>query len=434
MVGGGRRRRGLALRADESRSLAPSVSRRGPPVEPAGGNRPAPPRRLAVDQRRRLRLQRGRDPRGVPHPRVRPRLPAPRGHRRRRRLHRRHRCNRRPAPGALGHHRPRRPGDGPQRGPSPRHRRPRRLPRRRRLPSARVAVLPRPRDGRARRRRRRRPQCPAARRPARRPSGGACSGRSAARAAERRPGRARARLQHGVLARGTARGRRVRPDLHGRRRRRRCVLARDRTRLGDRLPPRGPRVAPPPRGAPRLPASAAWLRPQRGARRGPPPLALHGHRHGAVAGAHLRLLPGVARPPARVPRALRRGRLPVGVPRRRTRARPAAPGGRTPRRSGCVDGAPRRARDGVRGPGGRGRPLSRRVGGGRRGARSDTRAAARKQAALPLRRRPAVPAPAGRASVGTAAPPGPGPPHDRSWCRPARPAPPCARRRPVVAR
>ena len=85
-------------------------------------------------------------------------------------------------------------------------------------------------------------------------------------------------------------GRRLRPRLHGGRRRRRPLLAGRWTAAGrsasTRRPWSGTTAA---SGPARLPAPAARLRAQRGAGRGPPPRSLHPRRHGPLARAHLQL-------------------------------------------------------------------------------------------------------------------------------------------------
>ena len=117
------------------------------------------------------------------------------------------------------------------------------------------------------------------------------------------------------------RGRRLRPGLHVPPATTSTSAGRSLDReLEDRVPPGGARLAPPPAGPARLPAPAARLRAQRGARRGPPPRPLHAGRHGALARAAstTRYAPSLA-DAADLPRRLRRRRLPVRLPRRRAR-------------------------------------------------------------------------------------------------------------------
>ena len=77
-------------------------------------------------------------------------------------------------------------------------------------------------------------------------------------------GRAHPGLQHGVPARGARGDRRLRPDLPGRGRRRRRLLADPARGVDDRLQPRRGGLAPPAAIGPRVLAAAAGLRPGRG--------------------------------------------------------------------------------------------------------------------------------------------------------------------------
>ena len=97
------------------------------------------------------------------------------------------------------------------------------------------------------------------------------AGRADARAARRSHRRARARLQHGVPARGAARHRRVQPDLSARRRRRRRLLAAAGEAAADRLRAVGARLAPPSAVDQGVLAPAGRLRRGRGVARGAPP-------------------------------------------------------------------------------------------------------------------------------------------------------------------
>ena len=225
-------------------------------------------------------------------------------------------------------------------------RRPRRLPRQRRVPDAGVAVLPRARPRRARRRRRRRPERAAARRPPRRPRGRArarrarCTCSFADDRAEHIPGCNMAFWKDVLVEVGgfdpiyTAAGDDV--DV--------CWKVLDRGwEIGfhpaalvwhHRRP--GLRAVPPP---------AARLRARRGARRGATSRPVHPRRdaRGGAAASTARLVPSLGAP-AGVPRRLRRRGVPVGVPSRQPRARRPPPGrgaGRGRRRLHRAAGAAR---------------------------------------------------------------------------------------------
>src|SRR5262249_32510257 len=134
--------------------------------------------------------------------------------------------------------------------------------------------------------------------------GGPIAGRADARAAERLGGRARSRLQHGVLAQTAARGRALRPDLPQRRRRRRHLLEAPECGLRDRVCGIGSGLAPATPQRPRLPDAAGGLRARRGASPLQAPAPIQRLRSLPLAGADLR--PLGPRPPREPQRDLRR--------------------------------------------------------------------------------------------------------------------------------
>ena len=88
----------------------------------------------------------------------------------------------------------------------------------------------------------------------------ASPGHARAHPDRRQRGRARARLQHGLLGRPAARDRRLRPGVHEGRRRRRPLLAPAGGRRLHRVRARGGRLAPPPGDRAGVPETAARLR------------------------------------------------------------------------------------------------------------------------------------------------------------------------------
>ncbi len=288
------RGRGLEVRPRRSRS----------PAEAGGGRRRGGVRRRAVLARaaasmaegvgRRLRVRRRGHARGQPPLARGADLPGLRDHPRQRRLEGSHARDREELrQGARDRHAERRAERRAQCRPGRGGRRDRRVHRRRHARRSRLAHVPRPAVSHLRRRRIGRTE----RRAARRCTDGAVhrarARRTDPRAPRRSHRRARARLQHGVPPRRTARDRRLQPHLPPRGRRCGCVLAAAVARLEDRLRLVRAGVAPPSIVGERLLAAAGRLRRGRdladGASPGKIPRRLH-----AVARANLQ--PAAVRP------------------------------------------------------------------------------------------------------------------------------------------
>ena len=161
-----------------------------------------------------------------------------------------------------------------------------------------------------------------------------CARRADPRTARRSHRRARARLQHGVPARGAAGHRRLQSHLPARRRRCGRVLAAAGARLEDRVRRLSARLASPSRVGQGLLEAAGRLRRGREVAHGAPSRKVPGRTH-AVARPHLQSAAvrplALGRPHQR--RRLGHGGLPVGVPHRRPSVRIPAALGRTGRSS-----------------------------------------------------------------------------------------------------